>query len=190
MQQTQQNQTSLERTDKRDNQARIGTKYKTKELYTIHRIYFTEDHILGTEVAEILNIPTSYISNLKSDKILKVGNCPILLKSDNELLPKIRTTVLGTEVTSLKDKMCLSYFKSEYGMNDEQILQTIASEIEVIAGKKFIKYTEDFLNKIKQRNNIDNLIYVCDAHEFKEFEEDNIIKYYYKINEKKYLIIY
>lgn len=46
------------RTDKRDNQARIGTKYKTKEHDTIHRIYFTEDHILGTEVAKILNIPT------------------------------------------------------------------------------------------------------------------------------------
>jgi hypothetical protein len=180
----------IERTDKRDNQARIGTKYKTKELDTIHRIYFTEDHILGTEVAEILNIPTSYISNLKSDKILKVGNCPILLKSDNALLPKIRKTVLGTEVTSLKDKMCLSYFKSEYGIDDAQILNTIASEIETIAGKKFIKYTEDFLGKIKQPNNIDNLIYVCGKDEFKEFQEDDIIKHYYKINDKKYLIIY
>ena len=40
-----------ERTDKRDNQARIGTKYNTKELDTIHRLYFTEDHVLGTEVA-------------------------------------------------------------------------------------------------------------------------------------------
>lgn len=179
-----------ERTDKRDNQARVGTKYKTKEHDIIHRIYFTDDHILGTEVAEILNIPTSYISNLKSDRIMKVGNCPILLKSDNDLLPKIRKTVLGTEVTSLKDKMCLSYFKTEYNMNDTQILNTIASEIELIAGKKFIKFTDDFLSKIKQPNNIDNLIYVCDAIELNEFQRDNTVKYYYKINDKKYLIIY
>lgn len=181
---------NLERTDKRDNQARIGTKYNTKEHDTIHRIYFTDDHILGTEVAEILNIPTSYISNLKSDRILKVGNCPILLKSDNDLLPKIRKTVLGTDVTTLKDKMCLSYFKTEYNINDIQLLDTIASGIETIAGKKFIKFSQEFLNKIKQPNNIDNLIYVCDEAEFQEFQEDGIIKYYYKINDKKYLIIY
>lgn len=178
------------RTDKRDNQARIGTKYKTKELDIIHRIYFTENHVLGTEVAEILNIPTSYISNLKSEKILKVGNCPILLKSDNDLLPKIRKTVLGTEVTSLKDKMCLSYFKTEYIINDAQILQTIGEKIETIAGKKFIVFKKDFLDKIKQPNNIDNLIYVCGLEEFQQFQTEDIIKYYYKINDKKYLIIY
>ena len=183
-------QKNNQKTDKRDNQARIGTKYTTKEHDTIHRIYFTDDHVLGTEVAEIQNIATSYISNLKSEKILKVGNCPILLKSDNGLLPKIRATVLGKEVTSLKDKMCLSYFKSEYPMSDEQILNSIASEIEIIAGKKFIKYTDDFLSKIKQPNNIDNLIYICDAKEFKEYQEENIIKYYYKLTDKKYLIIY
>lgn len=181
---------SKQRNDKRDNQARIGTKYKTKELDAIHRLYFTEDHVLGTEVAEILNIPTSYISNLKSDRILKVGNCPILLKSDNNLLPKIRKTVLSSDVSTLKDKMCLSYFKSEYGINETQLLQTIAEEIETIAGKKFIKFTSEFLNKIKQPNNIDNLIYVCGVEEFQEFQADNIIKYYYKINDKKYLIIY
>ena len=178
------------RTDKRDNQARIGTKYNTKELDTIHRLYFTEDHVLGTEVAKILNIATSYISNLKSEKILKVGNCPILLKSDNNLLPKIRRTVLSPEVTSLKDTMCLSYFKSEYGMNDAQILSTIATEILDIAGKKFIKYTDEFLSKIKQPNNIDNLIYVCGTDEFQELQEDGVVKHYYKINDKKYLIVY
>lgn len=178
------------RTDKRDNQARVGTKYTTKEHEPYHRIYFTEDHVLGTEVAEIQQIATSYISNLKSDRIMKVGNCPILSKSDNNLLPKIRKTVLGTEVTSLKDKMCLSYFKSEYGMSDEQILNSIATDIEIISGKKFIKFTDEFLDKIKQRNNIDNLIYACDAKEFKELQQEDIIKYYYKLNDKKYLIIY
>ena len=55
---------------------------------------------------------------------------------------------------------------------------------------KFIVYSQEFLNKIKQPNNIDNLIYTCDAKEFKEFQQEDIIKFYYKITDKKYLIIY
>lgn len=176
------------RTDNRDNQARIGTKYKTKEHQSINKIYFTDEHVLGTEIAEILNIPTSYISNLKSERILKVGNCPILSKSDLTLLPKIRKTLTDSRVTSLKHKMVLSYFKTEYSLTDEQILNTIGEKIEIIAGKKFIVFKTDFLNKIIRPNNVDNVLYTLDASEFQEVRAD--LKYYYKITDKKYLVIY
>ena len=176
------------RTDKRDNQARIGTKYQTKEHETINKIYFTENHVLGTEIADILNIPTSYISNLKSERILKVGNCPILLKDDLTLLPKIRKTLTDSRVTSLKHKMVLSYFKTEYSLTDEQILNTIGEKIEIISGKKFIVFKRDFLDKIIRPNNVDNVLYTLDATEFQEVKSD--LKYYYKITDKKYLVIY
>lgn len=165
-------------------------KYNIQDNETIHRLYFTSEHVLGTEICEILNIATANISNLKSPNILKVGNCPILLKTDMEITKKIRNTMFHSNITSLENKMCLNYFKTEYKMNDEQILSTIAEKIETIAGKKFICYREDFINKIKQPNNIDNLIYVCDKQEFNELEFDGVVKYYYKINDKKYLIIY
>lgn len=177
-----------ERTDKRDNQARIGTKYQTKEHETINKIYFTDEHVLGTEIAEILNIPTSYISNLKSERILKVGNCPILLKTDPDLLPKIKKTLTDSRVTSLKHKMVLSYFKTEYSLSDEQILNTVGEKIETIAGKKFIVFKKDFLDKIIRSNNVDNVLYTLDASEFAEAQAD--LKYYYKITDKKYLVIY
>ena len=177
-----------ERTDKRDNQARIGTKYQTKEHLTINKIYFTEEHVLGTEIAEILGIPTSYISNLKSERILKVGNCPILSKHDLNLLPKIRKTLFNEKVTTLKDKMSLSYFKSEYSLNEQQILDNIADKIETIAGKKFIVYKQDFLDKIKRPNNVDNVLYTLDNNDFEDVKAD--LKHFYKISDKKYLVIY
>lgn len=181
-------QITTDRLDKRDNQARIGTKYCTKELETINKIYFTDEHVLGTEIAEILDIPTSYISNLKSERILKVGNCPILLKSDPDLLPKIKKTLFHEKVTSLKHKMVLSYFKSEYLLSDSQILDTIGERIEIIAGKKFIVFRQDFLDKIIRPNNIDNVLYSLDSKEFNEVKQD--LKHFYKITDKKYLVIY
>ncbi len=165
-------------------------KYNTKETDTIHRLYFTDEHVLGNEVCEILGIHIANISNIKSDKILKVGNCPILSKYDLSITKKIRNTMFSNNITSLKNKMSLSYFKSEYNMTDSEILSTIATEIQTIAGKKFIKYTDDFINKIKQPNNIDNLIYVCNLNEFKELQNEEVPKYHYKITDKKYLIIY
>lgn len=176
--------------DNRDNQARIGTKYQTKEHSTINKIYFSSEHVLGTEIAEILNIPTSYISNLKSERILKVGNCPILSKNDSDLLPKIKKTLFDERVTSLKHKMVLSYFKTEYSLNDSQILDSIAERIETIAGKKFIVFKEDFLDKIIRPNNVDNVLYTLDDTEFNELKNQNIFKQYYKITDKKYLVIY
>ena len=168
----------------------MSKKYNIQDNETIHRIYFTDMHVLGTEICEILGIATANISNLKSPNILKVGNCPILLKNDMEITKKIRNTMFHPDITSLNNKMCLNYFRTEYKMTDEQILNTIADKIEIISGKKFICFTEDFINKIKQPNNIDNLIYVCDKQEFNELEFDGTVKYYYKINDKKYLIIY
>lgn len=165
-------------------------KYNTKELDPVHRLYLSSEHVLGNEVCEILGIHIANISNIKSDKILKVGNCPILDKTDLSITRKIRNTMLSDEVTSLKDKIPLSYFKSEYCLTDTEILNSIADDIEIISGKKFIRYSQDFLDKIKQPNNIDNLIYVCDLDELKDMQHDNIIKHYYQINSKKYLIIY
>lgn len=166
------------------------SKYNIQDNETFHRLFFTEEHVLGTQICDILGIATANISNLKSPNIMKVGNCPILSKYDLEITKKIRNTMFHPDITSLKHKMCLSYFKSEYGMNEDQILSSIADRIEVISGKKFICFTEDFISKIVQPNNIDNLIYLCSQSEFRELQYENVIKYYYKLKNNKYLIIY
>ncbi len=168
----------------------MAKKYEIKENEKINQLYFTKNHVLGTEICKILNISTANVSNLKEGHIMKVGNCPILNKLDLELQPKLRKTMFHPDITSLEDKMCLSYFKAEYGINDNQILEHIADRIETIAGKKFIVYSQDFLDKIKQPNNIDNILYTIDNVEFEELKTQNVLKHYYKLTDKKYLIIY
>lgn len=121
---------------------------------------------------------------------MKVGNCPILSKYDGDLLPKIRSTVLSGDCTSLKNKMCLNYFKSEYNLKDKELLATIADKIEVISGKKFIVFKDSFINKIKRKNNIDNMIYTVDDKDFYDLLQENNILDYYQVNEKKYIVIY
>lgn len=165
-------------------------KYNIQDNETIHRLYFTKEHVLGTQICEILGIATANISNLKSPNILKVGSCPILSKYDLDITKKIRNTMFHPDITSLEDKMVLNHFKVEYGMNEKEILSSIADKIETIAGKRFICFTQEFLSKIKQPNNIDNLIYVCDYTEFNELLFEGIVKYYYKLNDKKFLVIY
>ena len=124
-------------------------KYEIKENEKINRIYFNKNHVLGTQICEILKISTANVSNLKEGHIMKVGNCPILNKLDLVLQPKLRKTMFHPHITSLENKMCLNYFKLEYNLKDSEILKHIADRIEIIAGKKFIVYKEDFLNKIK-----------------------------------------
>jgi len=172
----------------KNNESKI--KYNMKEQDTVHRLYLGKEHVLGNEICELLNIHIANISNLKSENIIKVGRCPILSKTDLTITRKIRNTMFDQRITSLENKIPLTYFKSEYSMKDSEILDTIAEKIETIAGKKFIVYKQEFIDKIKQPNNIDNLIYVCDAQEFSELQPENVIKYSYKINDKKYLVIY
>lgn len=165
-------------------------KYEIKENEKINKLYFDKNHVLGTEICQILGISTANVSNLKEGHIMKVGNCPILNKLDLELQPKLRKTMFHPDITSLENKMCLNHFKLEYNLKDSEILEHIADRIEIIAGKKFIVYTADFLNKIKQYNDIDNVLYTLDKEEFFELKNQNIFKHYYKITEKKYLVIY
>ena len=165
-------------------------KYEIKENEKINKLYFDKNHVLGTEICQILGISTANVSNLKEGHIMKVGNCPILNKLDLELQPKLRKTMFHPDITSLENKMCLNYFKLEYNLKDSEILEHIADRIEIIAGKKFIVYTADFLNKIKQYNDIDNVLYTLDKEEFFELKNQNVFKHHYKITEKKYLVIY
>lgn len=163
--------------------------YKLKDQETVHKLYFTEEHVLGTEICQILGIHTANISNLKSPNIIKFGNCPILSKYDYKLPPKIRKTIFHPNITSLKDKMSLTYFKSEYNLSDEEILKHIADKIEIIADRKFIVYKKEFLDKIKNYS-YDNMLYVLSTEEYKDLKNDKSIKYSKKITSKKYLIIY
>jgi hypothetical protein len=165
-------------------------KYEIKENERINRIYFNKNHVLGTQICEILEISTANVSNLKEGHIMKVGNCPILNKLDLELQPKLRKTMFHPDITSLENKMCLNYFKLEYNLKDSEILEHVADRIEIIAGKKFIVYKKEFLNKIKQHNDIDNILYTLDKDEFNELKHQKILKHYYKITDKKYLVIY
>ena len=165
-------------------------KYEIKENEKINKLYFDKNHVLGTEICQILGISTANVSNLKEGHIMKVGNCPILNKLDLELQPKLRKTMFHPDITSLENKMCLNHFKLEYNLKDSEILEHIADRIEIIAGKKFIVYTADFLNKIKQYNDIDNVLYTLDKEEFFELKNQNVFKHHYKITEKKYLVIY
>lgn len=163
--------------------------YKLKNQDIIHRLYFDDNHVLGTEICQILGIHMANISNMKSPNILKYGNCPILLKSDYTLQPKIRKTMFHHKITPLKDKMSLTFFKSEYNLTDEEILKYIADKIEIIADRKFIVYKSEFLNKIK-RPGYDNMLYILNSEEYKELKNNNIFKYSEKITSKKYLVIY
>jgi hypothetical protein len=165
-------------------------KYEIKENERINRIYFNKNHVLGTQICEILEISTANVSNLKEGHIMKVGNCPILNKLDLELQPKLRKTMFHPDITSLENKMCLNYFKLEYNLKDSEILEHVADRIEIIAGKKFIVYKKEFLNKIKQHIDIDNILYTLDKDEFNELKHQKILKHYYKITDKKYLVIY
>lgn len=163
--------------------------YQLKDQETVHRLYFDDNHVLGTEICQILGIHMANISNMKSPNILKYGNCPILLKSDYTIQPKIRKTMFHHKITSLKDKMSLTFFKSEYNLTDEEILKHIADKIEIIADRKFIVYKPEFLNRIK-RLGYDNMLYILNSEEYKELKNSNIFKYSEKITSKKYLVIY
>jgi hypothetical protein len=164
--------------------------YEVKDTPTINRIYFDENHVLGNEVCEILGNHMANISNLKSENILKVGNCPIMLKYDVTLPPKMKSIVLSGQTTSLKDKMVLSYFKSEYNLTDSEIMKYIAEDIEEIAGKKFIVYKKEFLDKIKNISCYDNILYVLSKKEYEELDCKDVLKYTQQVSKNKYIVIY
>ena len=164
-------------------------KYQTKEELPVHMLYLTEDHVLGAELCELMQIHMANISNLKLSSILKFGNCPILCKSDSDLPPKIKTNLFRSELTSLKDKIPLSYFKSEYNLTNEEILTHVADKIEIIAGRKILCYKPEFLQKIK-RYKIDNMIYIADRKELNEFLYEYEDVDYIKVTNNKYIVIY
>lgn len=168
----------------------MQNKYNIQDDEIIHQLYFTSEHVLGNEICEILNITINNISNLKSTEIMKVGSCSILNKSDMTITRKIRDTMFHPDITSLENKMCLNHFKLEYKITDEQILSTIADRIEIISGKRFICYKEEFIKQINNNDNIDNMIHICGPGEFAELKRDNVVKYYYRINSRKYIIIF
>ena len=164
-------------------------KYITMERDPIHILYCTGDHILGAELCELMNIHMATISNLKLTSVLKLGNCPILSKIDNSLPTKMRLNLFKPELTSLEDKIPLSYFKSMYSLSNEDIMNHIAQEIEVIADRNFIVYKPEFLNKIKKQG-LDNMMYIADRKELNEllYEYEDID--YIKVNNNKYIVIY
>lgn len=164
-------------------------KYQTKEELPVHMLYLTEDHVLGAELCELMQIHTANISNLKLPSILKFGNCPILCKSDSHLPPKIKINLFRSDLTSLKDKIPLSYFKAEYNLTTEEILEHVADRIEVIAGRKILCYKPEFLQKIK-RYKIDNMIYIADRKELNEFLYEYEDIDYITVSKNKYIVIY
>lgn len=167
-------------------------KYETKELEPNHTLYLTENHILATELCEMVGIHMANISNLKLPSILKFGNSPIINKFDVNLPPKIRNHVLNLNLTTLKNKIPLTYFKTQYNLSNDEILTHIADRIEIIAGKKFIVYKDEFINKIKNKNKykLDKMIYIANKSEFNEFEKMYNDLEYIKVNSKKYIILY
>ena len=127
-------------------------KYITMERDPIHILYCTKDHILGAELCQLMNIHMATISNLKLTSVLKLGNCPILSKIDNSLPTKMRLNLFRSELTSLEDKIPLSYFKSMYSLSNEDIMNHIAKEIEVIADRNFIEQLDTMKANPYSRN--------------------------------------
>lgn len=166
-------------------------KYELKESLPFNKIYLDENHVLANEVCEILDIHMSNISNLKSETILKLGNCPILSKKDVTLPNNIRIGMNSHKITSLKDKMVLTHFKSEYNLNEKEILEHIAERFEIISDKKFIVYKPEFIKLIKTNKiKYDNVFSVITHKELNELQSEMDFKFVKIIKNNKALVIY
>lgn len=143
-------------------------------------------HILSNELVQKMGIHIANISMIDSPNILKMGNCNFLSPDDLHLPKNIKTFIRNNEFTVLENMLPTKYAKEELGISEKQMFDTkIVSSIETVAVKKFYKFSDDFISRIKNK-----VLYILDKDDFSDCLNNNQITDYVKLNNNKYLTMY
>lgn len=147
--------------------------------------FLTENHILGKEVCDYLNMHTANISILDFEKygIVKIGDT-ILFDTKARVPRYVNKYLREQKPYNLKNCLPVAYVKNEFGMSDSGIMEFgIVEEKFKHCGKQFFRFKEDFIKRIKRKT-----FYVANSKEFNEMSKD-LYDFYYK-SKQTYLVFY
>lgn len=143
-------------------------------------------HILSNELVQKMGIHIANISMIDSPNIVKMGNCNFLCADDLYLPKNIKKFILQNEFTNLENSLPVNYVKAELGVSEKQLFDSkIVSSVQEIAGKKFYKFTDDFISRIHKK-----VLYILDKEDWSDCLRDKQITDYVKLNNNKYLTMY
>lgn len=157
-------------------------------------MFLNKNYILANELVEKMNINIANISILKKQyededdntTIVKLNNCSFIKGNSYKLPNNIRIGIDSFEFTDMSDKLPCSYFKSEYGFSDKEIMNSsIVYQKVNVSGKQFYQFDPEFVKKVKNA-----VMYPLDKKETDECYSKGQIAGYVQMAKNKFLTWY
>lgn len=159
-------------------------------------MFLSKNYILVNELSKKMGITHANFSILKAKledegdehTFIKYGNALFIDKTSSNIPKNIKECIAmyENELTNFEKMLPVTYIKSEYGVSERELKNAgIIEGVVVIEGKKFFKFTDEFVKNMKNK-----ILYVLNEQETNECYKKGQIEGFIKLNKDKYLTWY
>lgn len=157
-------------------------------------MFLNKNYILSNELLDKTDISLVKISMLRKQfedaddftTIVKMNNCNFI-KSDSQKLPKdLRKGIESNEFIDFSNKLPCSWVRDEFQVKEEELFKSgiIINKV-VLHKKKFYVFSDDFINKVKNR-----IPYILNREDTQKCYQKGQIEGYIELSKNKFMTWY